>query len=175
VTLSASSQSTSVSPPAVKHPAATLRTIALLEAAKGSLVILAGLVLFLAPHAQRAGVWGELVSHLHLNPAKHHPRVITALVGQAATHSRVLAAGALVYSAGRFAEAVGLWFAQPWAVWVAVCSASVYVPFEVAELLRRPSWLAAAALGVNAAVVAALVYGLPQYAHLKSGRVSGRR
>ncbi len=150
-------------------PRVTLRSVALLEAAKGALVILAGIVLFEAPRAGFAGILGELVSHLHLNPAKHHPRVLTALVGEAATHSRVLAVGALVYSSGRFAEAVGLWSAQPWAVWVAVCSAAVYVPFEVVELLRRPSWLAAAALVLNAAVVAALAYGLPQYAHRRVG------
>lgn len=159
----------STTPASARGGPVTLRTIALLEAAKGALVILAGVVLFAAPRAQPAGLLGELVSHLHLNPAKHHPRVLTALFGQAATHARVLAVGALVYSAGRFGEAVGLWFAQPWAVWVAVCSAAVYVPFEVAELLRRPSWLAAAALALNAAVVAALAYGLPQYAHLRSG------
>ncbi len=158
-----------VSTPSPPGGPATLRTVALLEAAKGALVILAGVVLFAAPRGGWAGILGELVSHLHLNPAKHHPRVVTALFGEAATHTRMLAVGALMYSAGRFAEAVGLWFAQRWAVWVAVTSAAVYVPFEVVELLRRPSWLAAGALVLNAAVVAALAYGLPQYAQRSVG------
>lgn len=143
--------------------------MALLEAAKGAIVILAAVVLYAAPRAQAAGVLGELVRHLHLNPAKHEPRVLSALFGQAAAHARLVAVGALLYATGRFIEAVGLWLAQPWAMWVAVASAAAYVPFEAMELLRRPSWLAAGALAVNAAVVAALAYGLPQYAQRKSG------
>ena len=41
----------------------------------------------------------------------------------------------------RFIEAYGLWYIRPWAEWMAIASGSIYIPFEVADLLRKPDWI----------------------------------
>jgi uncharacterized membrane protein (DUF2068 family) len=64
-----------------------------------------------------------------------------------------LAVGAAAYAAGRFAEAVGLWYNKSWAIWVAVWTAVIYIPFEVQNLARDPNIIALVALTLNTAVV----------------------
>jgi uncharacterized membrane protein (DUF2068 family) len=96
------------------------------------------------------------VAHLHLNPAKHHALIFTLLSGDS-LHLRWLAFGAAAYAAGRLVEAAGLWWARPWAIWVAAVTAAIYIPFEVADLIRRPTTLAVGALLVNLAVVGYLL------------------
>ena len=136
---------------------AGLRTIAVFEAAKGLLVLIAGSGLILLAHRDVQALAAQLVSHLHLDPAKRYPRIFL-LVSTEATPGRLhlLAAGALVYSAVRFAEGWGLWTARRWAEWLGAVSAAIYIPFEVAALVRRPGLEPLLALAVNAAVVAYL-------------------
>ena len=45
-----------------------------------------------------------------------------------------MAAFAMTYSALRFLEAYGLWYARSWAEWLAVASGMIYLPFEIYEL-----------------------------------------
>jgi uncharacterized membrane protein (DUF2068 family) len=72
----------------------------------------------------------------------------------------LIAAGAVVYSLGRFIEAYGLWAAKRWAQWVAALSAAIYVPFELFELYERVTWLSLGALTLNLAIVAFMLYRL---------------
>lgn len=136
---------------------AGLRTIAVFEAAKGLLVLIAGSGLILLAHRDVQALAAQLVSHLHLDPAKRYPRIFL-LVSTEATPGRLhlLAAGALVYAVVRFAEGWGLWTARRWAEWLGAVSAAIYIPFEVAALVRRPGLEPLLALAVNAAVVAYL-------------------
>lgn len=79
-----------------------------------------------------------------------------------------LAAAALAYSSLRMVEAYGLWQGRAWAEALAAASGAVYLPFELAELLRRPGLLSAGLLAVNLAIVAFMVYSLKR-------RRAGRR
>jgi uncharacterized membrane protein (DUF2068 family) len=65
---------------------------------------------------------------------------------------------ACVYSALRFAEAVGLWKAKPWAEWIALVSGALYIPFEVFGLAHRVSLFHVGILVINLAVVAYMFY-----------------
>ena len=91
--------------------------------------------------------------HLHLNPARHYPRVFIEAAGRL-TDARLwlLAAGAFAYSLLRFAEAYGLWRERAWAEWIGIVSGGVYLPVEVYELVHRPTVLKAALLIVNAVI-----------------------
>lgn len=129
-----------------------LRALALFEAAKGLLVIIAGAGILRSPYALESAV-AALVAHLHLNPAKHHPLIFTLVEAGSPSHLWWLALGAAVYAVARFSESVGLWLGKRWAVWLAVVTAAIYIPFEIGALLRRPTVLALGALAVNAAVV----------------------
>jgi uncharacterized membrane protein (DUF2068 family) len=53
----------------------------------------------------------------------------------------------------RFIEAYGLWYIRPWAEWLAIASGSIYIPFEVSDVLRRPDWIRLLVVGLNLAIV----------------------
>jgi uncharacterized membrane protein (DUF2068 family) len=65
---------------------------------------------------------------------------------------------ACIYSALRFAEAVGLWRERPWAEWIALISGALYIPFAVIKLAHRVSLFHVGLLLVNLAVVAYMFY-----------------
>lgn len=147
----------------------TVRTVALLEAAKGILVILTGCGALSLIHHDVQQFAERLVGHLHLNPAKHFPQIFI----EAASHLTdarlwTLAAFAAAYGLVRLVEAYGLWHGRRWAEWFATVSGAIYVPFEFYELLHKTSWLSLGALVVNLLVVGLMVYAL-----LRSHQVAG--
>ena len=138
-----------------------VRAVALFEAAKGALVLLAGFgSLSLIDHdAQRLAE--QLVGHLHLNPAKHYPRIfIDAAAHLTDAHLWLVATLAAMYGLVRFVEAYGLWRGRRWAEWFAAISGGIYIPFELYELFKGVTWLALGALVVNVAVVALMINAL---------------
>ena len=137
--------------PTPKARLAALRALASLEAAKGLLVIVAGAGWLAWDHGVQHFA-NRLVAHLHLDPARHFGPIFT-LLSNASTHRRLLAAGAAAYAIGRIVEAAGLWYNRWWAMWVAVGTAVIYIPFEIENLARDPNPVALAALVINTAVV----------------------
>jgi len=139
--------------------AAGLRTVASFEAAKGILVLAAGLGLLSLIHHDVQRAAEEVVRHLHLNPARHYPRVFVEAAARA-TDSRLwlLAAGAFLYAGMRAVEAYGLWYARAWAEWFAIVSGGAYLPIEIYELAHRPSALKGGILAVNLGIVAYVAY-----------------
>ena len=134
---------------------AGLRTVAVFEAAKGFLVMAAGVgLLSLLPHdLQRTAE--SIVRHLHLNPARHYPRVfIEAATRVTDTRLWLLACGAFAYAVVRGVEAYGLWRARAWAEWFAILSGAIYVPVEIYGLVRHASALKAVVLVINLGIVA---------------------
>src|SRR5262249_48977466 len=99
----------------------------------------------------------RLVLHLHLNPARHYPRIFIEAAGRL-TDARIwfIATGAFAYSALRFAEAYGLWRARTWAEWIGIVSGGVYLPAKVIAPARSPTTLKAILLLLNALLVAYL-------------------
>ena len=136
-----------------------LRTVALLEAAKGALVLLVGFGLLSLVHHDIQRFAERLVIHAHLNPAARYPRIFIEVANHL-TDARLLliAAGAATYSLVRFVEAYGLWYARRWAEWFAALSGGIYIPFEIFELYERVSWLSLGALLLNSTIVAFMLY-----------------
>ena len=131
-----------------------VRAVALFEAAKGLLALLSALALFRYLHADWQAAAQQLVAHLHLNPAKHYPHVLLALAADVTEPQRLaLGMGALAYVALRWIEAYGLWRQRRWAMWLGIAGAGIYLPYELAEILHRPSALSAGALLLNLAVL----------------------
>ncbi len=117
-----------------------LRLAAIFEATKGLLVLLVGSGLLLLVHRDVEDYAERLITHAHLNPASHYPRIFLKVATEATpARLRLLALGALIYSIVRFVEAVGLWHARRWAEWLGVASGLMYLPFELRAMIRRPS------------------------------------
>jgi uncharacterized membrane protein (DUF2068 family) len=138
-----------------------LRTVALLEAAKGAVVLLVGFGLLSLAHHDVQEFAERLVAHTHLNPAARYPHIFINAAAQL-TDSRLwlLAAAAGGYSFVRFIEAYGLWFGRRWAEWFAALSGAVYIPFELLELGKQVSTLSVGALTLNLVIVGFMAYTL---------------
>jgi uncharacterized membrane protein (DUF2068 family) len=138
-----------------------IRTVAAIEAAKGLVVLLAGFGLFSLLHRDVQQFAETLVRHAHLNPASHTPHVFIDYAGRLNdARLQQLAAAALAYSVVRLVEAYGLWFERMWGEGLAAASGAIYLPFELRELIHRPSVLSACLLLVNLGVVLFMVYSL---------------
>jgi uncharacterized membrane protein (DUF2068 family) len=144
----------SPSSPSAHKAFAGLRTIAGYEAAKGALVLLAGLGLLGLIHRDVQEAGEELVRHFHLSPSSRLPRVFLELTAKVTDGWLwALALGSLLYASLRFTEAYGLWRDKAWAEWLAVISGAIYVPFEVVELLRKSTVLRVASVAINLLIV----------------------
>lgn len=140
-----------------------IRTVAMLEGAKGAVVLLAGFGLFSLVHRDVQRFAEILVAHAHLNPASRVPRVFLAFANRLDdTRLWQLAAGALAYAAVRLVEAYGLWYGRRWGEVFAAASGAVYVPFELRELFHRPSLLSLSLLALNLGIVGYMLYSLRQ-------------
>jgi uncharacterized membrane protein (DUF2068 family) len=126
-------------------------------------VLVVGSGLLLLIHKDVHAIAARLIEHLHLNPASHYPQIfLDATLNLHDSRLILLAAGAAVYTLVRFVEAWGLYGEKAWAEFLAAVSGAIYVPFELFELLRRPSWHGAFLLAVNLVIVALMVLALLQ-------------
>lgn len=138
-----------------------MRAIALFEAAKGLLVLGAGIGFLGLLHRDLEELAGRLVHFSHLNPASKYPRIfIDAAANVTDTKLLMLAAGAAAYALVRLVEAYGLWLGRTWAEWLALVGGGLYVPVEIYHLWHRFTWLKVAVLVANLAVVAYMAFAL---------------
>ena len=129
------------------------------EATKGLLVMATGLGLLALLHHDVQRAAESVVRHLHLNPARHYPRVFLEATAQLTdTRLWLLASGAFAYTVVRGVEAYGLWRARGWAQWFAILSGAAYLPIEVYELIHRATALKGLVLLVNAGIVGYVSY-----------------
>lgn len=138
-----------------------LRVVALFEAVKGILVLclVFGLLALRNTDIQAFAV--DKVAKLHINPEAHYPHLFIDHLGKLGdTQISQFAMLALLYSLLRFVEAGGLWFEKHWAEWVAVLSASLYLPYEVALIIKNPGWFELLVFGINLLIVAYLSHVL---------------
>lgn len=91
--------------------------------------------------------------------------VITAVLawiadqlGHLMPHLTVVALAILLYAALETTEGVGLALRRRWAEYLTVLATGVLIPFELTEVVARPTPFRVAALLVNAAIVVYLAY-----------------
>ncbi len=138
-----------------------LKVIALFETFKGILVLLTGLAAFSLMHQDIQLVAEQMVSHLHLNPAKHFPKIfIEAASNLNDGRLRSLALLALLYASMRFVEGFGLWFAKRWSEWFALLSGGIYLPIELYELAQGFTWFKICFAAINLTVVLYMAFML---------------
>ncbi len=131
-----------------------VRTVATVEFTKGIIVVLAGLGVFSMRHKDLWGVAESFLEFLHANPHHHYVGVFIELVSRVSdVRLWKIAVVASVYVILRFVEAYGLWYALPWAEWLAIASGTIYIPFEVADLFRRLTAFRVLVLVVNLVIV----------------------
>lgn len=147
---------TEIAPVHSKTRLQALRTIALMEFAKGLAVLAAAISLY---WVDPTDVVGSFLDFLHISPDHHLAQLLLRSADSLSNASlRSVILIACLYSGLRFAEAFGLWRARVWAEWVALVSGAVYIPFEAYKLAHRVSIFHVSILLVNIAVVAFMFY-----------------
>lgn len=140
---------------------AELRIVALVELAKGVLVVALGAGLLAFAHRDLQEIAEELLLHLHLNPASRIPGIFVALASRVdSINLWLLALGAAAYAIVRIAEGYGLWYDYAWAEWLGAVSGLIYVPFEIYALSKGFTLLKLSTLALNLIVVTVLVESL---------------
>jgi len=131
-----------------------VRTVASVEFAKGLVVVLAGLGVFSMRHKDIWGVAESFLEFVHANPHHHFAGIFIDLVYRVSdVRLWKIVVVAVVYTILRFIEAYGLWYIRAWAEWMTIASGSIYIPFEVADLLRRPDWIRLLIIAINVGIV----------------------
>jgi uncharacterized membrane protein (DUF2068 family) len=131
-----------------------VRTVATVEFVKGIVVALAALGIFTMRHKDIWGVTESFLEFFHVNPYHRYVGVFINLVYQLSDiHLWKIAVVVCVYVVLRFIEAYGLWHIRPWAEWLAIASGSIYVPFEIADLIRRADMIRLLIIVINVAIV----------------------
>ena len=136
-----------------------LRGIALFEASKGLAALLAGFVLIMFRHKDYEAVAERMLSFLHISPGRRFFQTVVRGASHMTTHTIWLVFfGIVVYTIIRFMEATGLWLEREWAEWFALLSGSMYLPWEIYELVRHANWLKWTVLIINVVIVIYLLW-----------------
>ena len=138
-----------------------IRVVAVIEALKGCIVLIAGLGLLSLVHRDLHQLAAQLIAHTHLNPAAKYPSIfLEAASNLNDTRLLLLALGAVAYSALRILESYGLLLDRTWAEVLAAGSGAIYVPIELYEVVQSPSWLSFGSLLLNLLIVVIMVRAL---------------
>lgn len=134
--------------------ARSLRAIALFEAAKGALALVAAAALTaVGPDALKHALTGAM-SALHLLDADGgRPSLLDRITVETVD---IATAIIVVYGIMRLIEGWGLWRHRIWASWLGCIGAALYLPFEVYALWRQPDWLTWGVFLVNLVIVVVL-------------------
>jgi uncharacterized membrane protein (DUF2068 family) len=143
-----------------------VRAVALAEAIKGALVLVAGFGLLSLVHHDVRALAEHLVGWLHLDPHKKYPALFLDAASRV-TDARLVgvAALALCYAVMREIEAYGLWHERRWAEWFALVSGGIYLPIEIYELLHHATWMKGLALAINLVIVAYMGFVIWRNSH----------
>ena len=138
-----------------------LRLIALERLVRGTLLFAAGIYLLTHVTSDFGRLAERIMRAIELDPRRPFlHRIITYLHGLHASEIRVAGLAALGYSAIELVEGTGLWLDRLWAEYLTVISTSLLLPYELYELVHRPTVLKAAGIAVNVAIVVYLVLTL---------------
>lgn len=131
-----------------------MKLIALFEALKAVMVLLAGILALELLHRDIQAAAEQILHHLHIDPVARLPRQILRLAGK--VNDRMLwmvASGAVAYASLRLAEAYGLWRNLGWAKWLGAVSGAIYLPYECYELSREITVVRIGTILANIAIV----------------------
>lgn len=131
-----------------------LRTIALVEAAKGVLAWAAACGVLSLRHTDLHAATDAFLLRHGIDPERPYTRLAIESVARAThSHPREIIGFALAYGAIRLAEAYGLWRAKHWAEWFAVVSAGLYLPLELQHFAHRPGFIPGGIVMLNLVLI----------------------
>jgi uncharacterized membrane protein (DUF2068 family) len=135
--------------------------IAAERSVRAVLLVAIGLVLITHPHTDWGRTITDATNRLGFDPRSNGiQRVIAKVRAISPDKYTVFGIIAIAYGVLEGVEGYGLWRRRPWAEYLTVVATSLLFIPEIDEIAKSPTFLKAAALLVNLAVVAYLVYRL---------------
>jgi uncharacterized membrane protein (DUF2068 family) len=131
-----------------------LRGVAIFEAGKGIIALVAGIWLLTLRHKDMGHIAERLLGLLHIAPHRHFSERVVGAAEKLNAHAIwIIFAGILVYVTVRWVEAVGLWLEKEWAEWFALLSGCLYLPWELYAISRHATALKWGIFLVNILIV----------------------
>jgi len=131
-----------------------LRGVALFEAFKGILAVIGAFWVLSLRHKDLLLVAEHMLGRFHIAPDRNVARAFMHFAEKINGRDlRIVILLVLIYAGIRFTEATGLWLEKEWAEWFALISGGIYVPFEIAELIKHPNVLKWGILTTNVIIV----------------------
>ena len=143
------------------HHDPMLRLIAVFKLVKAAGLVAVGVGAMVLRHGH-AGTWlGEWIDALAVDPhGKYIDRFIVRVSSLDVHVLKEIWIGSLLYAAVFVTEGIGLLLRKIWAELLTVVVTISFVPLEVYELVEHATWVKAAVLAANVAVVGYLVWRL---------------
>lgn len=138
------------------HPG--LHLIALVEAVKGVLALLAASGLELIGPAPLQRWVHALIARFQLDPEHGAMAWLAQAINPGVVHFAAVAV--FLYGALHLVEGWGLWRAKAWASWLGCVTAALYLPFDIYALVTHRHWLEAVVVVINLIVVGVLAHDL---------------
>ena len=131
-----------------------LSWIAAERAIRGALLIAAGIYLLGHTGSDLGKLADRVARGVELDTRRRFVRHLVDRLGHLSHHQVTLfGIAAIAFGALELVEGYGLWRRYRWAEWLTVIATSLLIPFELYELVHRPSALKAAGLAVNVLIV----------------------
>ena len=130
-----------------------LRLVAVYDVVKGLLVLAAGFGLLEGGRHLLESGGLSMLHALGIDARLSWAQQFLGLLQAADSEKGILGALTIAYAGLHFVEAWGLWRLRNWARWLGLCTAGLFVPFEIYYLLRAPNWSTAAVLAINLVVL----------------------
>jgi len=140
----------------VKKRAPTLYFIIGCKLVKGVLALTLAFGVFKLAGQDLPDSFDKALRWVHLDPENRFLSEIADKLDQITpANVRRVAIGTLLYSLFSLVEGIGLMFRSPWAGWLAIGESAFFIPIEVHELVRRPtfSWFIFSVLAINVLIV----------------------
>ena len=152
------------------HPG--LHALAVFEAAKGALALIAAASLeVMGPEPIRRFIH-TLIARFNLDPEHGTLPSLLKAINPDAVHLAV--AVVTLYALWRLVEAWGLWRAKAWASWLGCVGTAAYLPLDLYGLYHHPGWHTWAVLGINLLVVAVLARDLLRRRSIEAAAIASR-
>jgi uncharacterized membrane protein (DUF2068 family) len=138
-----------------------IRLIAAERLLRGIVLVVAGIYLATHSSSDLGRIADRAMRALELDPRRHFfHKLIEKLHRLHAGTVLVTGIAAIGYGVLETVEGVGLWLDALWAEYLTVIATSLLIPFEVYEVIRKPSALKAAGIAVNLLIVTYLAWRL---------------
>jgi len=138
-----------------------LRLIAVERSLRGVILVAAGVYLLFHLSTDFGRLAERIIRSIDIDPRQHFfHRIVARLHRLRVRELRIAGIAAIGYGTLELGEGVGLWLDQLWAEYLTVIATSLLIPFELYELVLRPSVWKAGGILVNVLIVLYLARAL---------------